>query len=99
MTLDFNENLEKLLLEIMAFQSINDFKVKTANMIITKEQIDYLQEMGIYLPAKILESLIKEIYRCDTDEDYKKALNNLDEKELNELLLRLDIKFKNLWNE
>lgn len=100
MTLDFNEDLNKLLLEITAFQSIDDSEVKTAKMIITKEQKDYLENnIGIYLPVHILEALIKEIYECNTDKDYENALSHFEEKELNELLLRLDVKFKNLWNE
>ena len=99
MTLDINENLEKLLLEITAIQYIEDSKLKTANMLITKDNINYLQQIGCWLPELVLEELIRELYECNTDEDYEKALDNLDDKEINELLLRLDVKFKNLWNE
>ena len=98
MTLDFNENLEKLLLEITAFQSINDSEVKTTKMIITKDNIDYLEHIGCWLPSIVLEELIRELYECNTDEEYKNALTNFEEKELNELILKLDVKFKNLWN-
>ena len=98
MTLDINENLEKLLLEITAFQSINDSEVKTTKMIITKDNIDYLEHIGCWLPSMILEELIRELYECETDEDYENALTYFNDKELGELLFRLDVKFKNLWN-
>lgn len=98
MTLSINEDSDKLILEITAFQYYDNNQVKSVTMNLAKDDIDYLQDVGIYVPSVVLEELIRELYECNTDEDYENALSYFDENELNELLNQLDIKFKNLWN-
>ena len=100
MTLDFNENLESLILEITAFQTMNDSQVKSVKMDLTKDNIDYLQHIGTYLSDIVFEELVRELYNCDTDKDYNDTLNYFTENEIREILLTLDNKFDNLsWNK
>ena len=100
MTLDIKKYSDKLLLEITAFQFINDSEVKSAKMIITKDNIDYLEHIGCWLPSMILEELIRELYECNTDEDYKNVLNHFTEDEIKEILSTLDNKLENLeWHD
>lgn len=65
-------------------------------MLVTKDNIDYLEHIGCWLPELVLEELIRELFECNTDDDYNRAVSQLDDKELNEMLLQLDVKFKNL---
>ena len=51
-------------------------------MNLAKDDIDYLQDVGIYVPSIILEELVRELYECNTDEDYKNALTHFEEKNL-----------------